>query len=80
MFLSDNYALTISEHEDQISKGLDYCYHFKWNKAEETFQQLIEQYPQDPEGYHYLSGVYFWYYLSNKNAVDYENFKNRNII
>ena len=58
-----------------VLTGLDHCYHFKWNKAESTFKQVIEKYPNDPQGYHYLSSVYFWYYLSNKNEDDLSSFK-----
>jgi tetratricopeptide (TPR) repeat protein len=62
-------------HEEEIQKGLDHCYHFRWNKAEQVFQSLVSKYPEDPEGYHYLSSIYFWYYLSNKKENDFNNFR-----
>jgi len=53
--------------EKNIMQGLEQSYHFKWEKAEETFKDIIKKYPERPEGYHYLSGIYVWYYLSSKD-------------
>jgi len=60
--------------EKNILKGLEHSYHFRWDKAEDTFQDLIEKYPDRPEGYHFLSSIYAWYYLSSKNVADYDLF------
>ena len=73
--LIPNTNLSAADHEDEVLTGLNECYHFRWSKAEEIFQSIINKYPDDPEGYHYLSGVYFWYYLGNKNDNDFEKFK-----
>lgn len=67
--------LSAAAHEDEVLLGLNECYHFRWSKAEEVFQSIMNKYPDDPEGYHYLSGVYFWYYLGSKNDDDFEKFK-----
>ncbi len=55
-------------------KGLDNCYHFRWDEAEKTFDRIIKKYPGDPRGYHYKSTVYLWYYLSTNAKEDYDNF------
>ncbi len=65
---------TDKEIEDMAVKGLDKSYNFKWNEAEQIFEKIIAKYPQDPRGYHYLSSVYLWYYLSSKEKNDYESF------
>jgi tetratricopeptide (TPR) repeat protein len=57
-----------------IKRGLDNCYHFRWKSAEQDFQKIIEQKPEDPRGYHYLSGIYLWYYLSSGSNSDFKNF------
>jgi tetratricopeptide (TPR) repeat protein len=62
------------ETHRNVKKGLEYCYNFEWEKAEEVFKSMIEHYPELPEGYTYLSSVYLWYYLSNKNKDDYNSF------
>jgi hypothetical protein len=60
--------------EKLISKGLEYNYNFNFEEAKEIFETIIDEYPEDPRGYHYLSSTYLWYYLSNKNEHDFNNF------
>ena len=72
LFTSLNFAQP--EIEKNISKALEQSYNFKWEDAEETLNKLIEKYPEDPRGYHYLSGIYLWYYLGSKNKTDYDRF------
>lgn len=60
--------------ERNINRGLEHSYHFRWDKAEDEFKELIEKYPGRPEGYHYLSGIYVWYYLSSKDKNDLKTF------
>ncbi len=72
LFTSLNFAQP--EIEKNISKALEQSYNFKWEDAEETLNNLIEKYPEDPRGYHYLSGIYLWYYLGSKNKTDYDRF------
>ncbi len=64
-----------SEIERQIAKGLDACYSFNWDKAEQTFKSMIEKYPDDPRGYHYESSIYLWYYLGGKDKNDLDTFE-----
>ncbi len=65
---------TDKEIEEMAVKGLDKSYNFKWNEAEQIFNHIILKFPQDPRGYHYLSSIYLWYYLSSNEKDDYENF------
>jgi tetratricopeptide (TPR) repeat protein len=67
-----NFAQT--DIEKGVLKGLDYCYNFKWSRADEEFQKLIDKYPDDLRGYHYKSTISLWYYLSSKSNDDYQNF------
>lgn len=67
-------AQTQNDLDKSILKGLDHSYHFRWDKAEEIFQDIIEKYPERPEGYHFLSSIYAWYYLSSKNENDLDTF------
>jgi len=60
--------------DKNILKGLEHSYHFRWNKAEDTFREMIDKYPERPEGYHFLSSIYAWYYLSSKDEADYNLF------
>lgn len=67
-------VLSQSVPDRTIVKALEDAYNFRWEKAEEIFRNLIEKYPDRPEGYHYLSGIYVWYYLSGKNKNDLKTF------
>ncbi len=55
------------EIERLALQGLEHTFHFRWEKAEETFSSLIEKHPDHPAGYHFMSGVYLWYYLGSKD-------------
>ncbi|MGA7837112.1 MAG: tetratricopeptide repeat protein [Ignavibacteriaceae bacterium] len=67
-------ALPQTGIKSTILKGLDSYYNFNWTQSENTFQKLIDKYPDDPRGYHYMSGIYFWYYFSNKDKDDLNKF------
>jgi tetratricopeptide (TPR) repeat protein len=72
--LVSSFNLAQSDIEKGVLRGLDYCYNFKWGKADEEFQKLIDEYPDDLRGYHYKSTISLWYYLSSKSSDDYQNF------
>lgn len=59
---------------DLIRKGLDLSYNFELDKARDCFQKVIKQNPNDPRGYHYISGTYLWVYMSNKKEEDFKQF------
>ncbi len=61
--------------ERQLLKGLDACYNFNWDQANQIFQSLIEKYPDDPRGYHFESSIYLWYYLGGKDKNDLDEFE-----
>jgi len=57
-----------------IRTGLELCYNFKWKQAEEIFSTMIKENPENSNGYHFLSGIYLWYYLGNRDKEDFNNF------
>jgi tetratricopeptide (TPR) repeat protein len=65
---------TNKEVEDLIIRGLDKSYNFKWDEAEQIFERIINKFPDDPQGYHYESSIYLWYFLNSKDKDEYENF------
>jgi tetratricopeptide (TPR) repeat protein len=74
-FLIFSPELVSSDKVDPaIRRGLEHCYNFRWNSAEQEFKKIISNNPDDPRGYHYLSSVYLWYYLSSSNAADFKTF------
>lgn len=60
--------------DNQVSKGIELANNFQWDKSDEVFQKLIEQYPDDPRGYYFKSRNFVWAYLSNKSKADYNEF------
>ena len=73
--LSNSFLFCQQEIEKQILKGLDACYNFDWNQADQTFKNIIEKYPDDPRGYHFESSIYLWYYLGGNNKDDLDSFE-----
>jgi tetratricopeptide (TPR) repeat protein len=70
-----SFNLNAAENINQIIKrGLENCYHFRWQTAEQDFNRIITLNPDDPRGYHYISGIYLWYYLSSGNKSDLNSF------
>ena len=67
----DNFPQSISK---EIKVGLELCYNFKWNQAEEIFLGIIKEQPEKTDGYHFLSGIYLWYYLGNRDKNDFTSF------
>lgn len=61
--------------DSKVKQGLNFAYNFNWKKAEDVFKEMIDKYPQHPAGYHYLSGIYLWYYLGNKNPDNLKQFE-----
>jgi tetratricopeptide (TPR) repeat protein len=58
----------------EIKEGLELCYRFKWNQAEELFTGMVKENPLKPDGYHYLSGIHLWYYLGSREKNDFNSF------
>jgi tetratricopeptide (TPR) repeat protein len=76
IFIAASFNIAQTDIEKGVLKGLDYCYNFKWDRADAEFQKLIDKYPDDLRGYHYKSTISLWYYLSSKSNNDYQNFVN----
>lgn len=58
----------------EAKEGLELCYKFKWEQAEKYFHNMIKENPNKPDGYHFLSGIYLWYYLGSHEKEDFNNF------
>jgi hypothetical protein len=69
-----NEAVFSQSISKEIKIGLELCYNFKWNQAEEIFTGLTIEHPEKTDGYHFLSGIYLWYYLGNRDKSDFTGF------
>jgi len=63
-----------SDKRNLLQKGLQLSYNFNFEESEKVFQKLIDDYPDEPEGYLYLSQNYMWSYLGSKEEEEYEKF------
>lgn len=66
-----SFAQTVSR---EIKNGLELCYKFKWEQAEDIFSEIIREHPDKPDGYHFISGIYLWYYLGSREKNDFNAF------
>ncbi len=60
--------------DTKIQRGLDAIYNFDWAKGEKIFSEIIEEYPENPSGYHYASIPYLWFYLGSFNEAYLDTF------
>ena len=72
-FVSENVHAQYSISRN-VKRGLEFSYDFYWDKAEKTFNSLIQRYPNDPRGYHYEASIYFWNYLNSQDKKSYNDF------
>lgn len=73
-FFSFVQVFAQADIEDRVLRGIELANNFQWEKSDEVFQKLIEQHPDDPQGYFYKSRNNAWAYLSNKSKTDYNEF------
>lgn len=57
-------------YETQIYSGIIASYNFKFDEAENIFQNIINENPGHPAGYYFLSQIYFWKYLGGNDYGD----------
>lgn len=67
VFFCSYNLLANTEIERLAKQGLEHSFHFRWEKAENTFSLIIEKHPHHPAGYHFMSGIYLWYFLGSKD-------------
>ena len=74
LFCGTNFTFAQQSIVRAIKRGLELEYDFKWKQAEDIFQKMIDEYPNDPRGYHYQSSIYLWRYMSNQDKKDFDEF------
>ncbi len=73
-FIFLNIIYPNNQIKNLIRTGLNYSYNFQIEKAFDVFDDVIKKYPKEPYGYHYKSVIYLWFYLSNNETQDFNNF------
>lgn len=73
-FFSFVQVFAQADIEDRVLKGIELANNFQWEKSDDTFQKLIDQHPDDPQGYFYKARNHAWAYLSSKSKIEYDEF------
>ncbi|MBS4036235.1 MAG: DUF3808 domain-containing protein [Ignavibacterium sp.] len=74
LFIFINFSFSQQISERSIQKGLDALYNFEWEKSDKIFNKFIEDYPEEPVGYHYSSIKPLWFYLGSFNKAYLDTF------
>jgi len=52
-----------------VANGNELSFQFNFTEANQTFKNVIEEFPNSPLGYYFLSRNSLWFYLANKDSV-----------
>lgn len=71
-------VLNAQTRDEQMSKGIDYIYHIKFDSANAIFNSLVSKNPGDPTGYFMLAMCEWWkIYINKENESNDENYLNK---
>ncbi len=73
ILIAFNFVYSLDK-KSTLKKGIELSYNFDFEESEKVFQKLINEFPEDPEGYLYLSQNYMWSYLGSKEEKEYDTF------
>lgn len=54
--------------------GIEQAYDFQLAAAEKTFENIIDEFPNSPEGYYRSALLHFWIYLGSRDPGEYQVF------
>lgn len=73
-FILISSVFSQSKIDNKIKSGSDAIYNFNWEKGNKIFLEVIEEYPENPKGYHFKSIIPLWYYLGSYNEDHLDSF------
>ncbi|MEW6004151.1 MAG: tetratricopeptide repeat protein [Stygiobacter sp.] len=74
LFLSATINFSQSRIRLLANEGMEQAYNFQLVQAEKTFEKIINQYPNSPEGYYRTALLHFWIYIGSRDPGEYQVF------
>jgi tetratricopeptide (TPR) repeat protein len=68
------YLTAQSNVETLLNKGIELSYNFQLKEAEKVFYKVIEQIPEEPDGYHYIAQLHLWAFIGTRDPGEYLTF------
>ncbi len=65
-----------NNYDTRLRKAIDLVFNFKFKEAEETLLELSEQNKTDARPLLYLSNIYVWKFIGDREKNDFEKFEN----
>ncbi len=69
------FSQNSNDYEVNLKQSLDLVFNFKFNEAENHFSELSKLNNNDARPFLYLSNIYVWKYIGDKQKSDFEKFE-----
>ncbi|MCX7875566.1 MAG: DUF3808 domain-containing protein [Melioribacteraceae bacterium] len=69
-------SLTFSQSRIRAlaNEGMEQAYNFQLVQAEKTYEKIINEFPNSPEGYYRTALLHFWIYIGSRDPGEYQVF------
>jgi len=76
IFLSNVFSQSSNDYEIDLKQSLDLVFNFNFKEAENHLSTLSKLKTDDARPLLYLSNIYVWKYIGDKQKADFEKFEN----
>lgn len=74
LLLSATFNFSQTRIRFLANEGMEQAYNFQLVLAEKTFEKIINQFPNSPEGYYRTALLHFWIYIGSRDPGEYQVF------
>jgi len=71
VFLFSSAVLSQNRPDPAIIQGMKYADNLQFKKADSLFYLVVKKNKNLPDGYYFISQIYFWKYLANRDSANY---------
>ncbi|MCX8057214.1 MAG: DUF3808 domain-containing protein [Ignavibacteria bacterium] len=65
----------VNSYEAKLTRAIDLVFNFKFNEAEQLLLDLSEQNKSDARPFLYLSNIYVWKFIGDRDKKDFDKFE-----